>query len=59
MQSYSVSCRDSGSDCPGSFTTESKEELIEHVQLHASKAHGEPNLPAEEIEKMVKVAAPA
>ncbi|HEY5479069.1 MAG TPA: DUF1059 domain-containing protein [Gaiellaceae bacterium] len=59
MQSYSVSCKDSGMDCPGSFTTESKEELIEHVQLHASKAHGEPNLSAEEIKKMMKVASPA
>ena len=59
MQSYSVSCKDSGMDCPGSFTTESKEELIEHAQLHASKAHGEPNLSAEEIEKMMKGASPA
>ena len=59
MQSYSVSCKDSGTDCPGSFTTESKEELIEHVQLHARKAHGEKNLPAEEIEKLMKVATPA
>jgi predicted small metal-binding protein len=58
MTSYSVSCKDSGLDCPGSFTTESKEELIEHVQLHARKAHGESNLSAEQVERMVKVASP-
>jgi len=58
MQSYSVSCRDSGSDCPGSFTTESKEELIEHVQLHARKAHEKPDLSREDIEPAIKVATP-
>jgi len=38
---YSLACADTGADCPGSFTTEGKEELVEHVQLHAQRAHPE------------------
>jgi len=38
---YSLTCADSGADCPGSFTTASKDELMEHVQLHATHAHPE------------------
>jgi Protein of unknown function (DUF1059) len=30
---YSIRCADAGMDCPGSFTTETKEELIKHVEL--------------------------
>jgi predicted small metal-binding protein len=55
MKAYSLSCKDTGVDCPGSFTTESKEELIEHVKLHAKEAHGEPNLEPEEIEEWIEV----
>jgi predicted small metal-binding protein len=57
MKAYSVSCKDTGIDCPGSFTTESKEELITHVQLHAKEAHGEPDLTPEEIEEWIKVSS--
>ena len=39
MNAYTFTCRDSGLDCPGAFTSESKEELIEHVQFHAREAH--------------------
>ncbi len=59
MTTYSFSCSDTGAECPASFTIESKEELIEHVQLHARKAHGEPNLSREHVEAGIKVAAPA
>jgi predicted small metal-binding protein len=38
---YSLTCADTGANCPGSFTTESKDELLEHVQLHATHAHPE------------------
>jgi predicted small metal-binding protein len=58
MTAYTVSCRDTGADCPGSFTTESKDELVEHVQLHARKAHGKPDLSREDIEPAIKVATP-
>lgn len=36
---YKVSCADAGSDCPGSFTTATEEELMEIVHLHQSLAH--------------------
>ncbi|MFA7324203.1 MAG: DUF1059 domain-containing protein [Candidatus Nanopelagicales bacterium] len=36
---YSLTCADTGAQCPGSFTTEGKDELIEHVMLHAQRAH--------------------
>ena len=38
---YSLTCADTGADCPGSFTTETKDELLEHVQLHAQRSHPE------------------
>jgi len=38
---YSLTCADTGASCPGSFTTQSKDELLEHVQLHAERAHPE------------------
>jgi predicted small metal-binding protein len=36
---YKVSCADAGSECPGSFTTATEEELMEIVHLHQSLAH--------------------
>lgn len=38
---YSLTCADTGASCPGNFTTESKDELVEHVMLHADRAHPE------------------
>jgi len=38
---FSLACADTGADCPGSFTTEGKDELVEHVILHARTAHPE------------------
>jgi predicted small metal-binding protein len=38
---YSLACADTGADCPGAFTTESKEELMDHVQMHAQRVHPE------------------
>lgn len=36
-----VSCHDDfGSDCPAVFTTASVDELLTHVELHATKTHG-------------------
>ena len=58
MNAHTFACRDTGVDCPGSFTTESRDELIEHVQLHARKAHGKPDLSRGEIEPGIKVATP-
>ena len=41
---YSVACADAEVDCPGSFTTSTKEELIEHVIAHEKTAHPEVEL---------------
>ncbi len=56
MNAYSMSCRDAGIDCPGSFTTESKDELIKHVQLHDQEVHMK-GLTPEDIEQFIKVSA--
>jgi len=41
VMAYQLTCADTGAACPGSFTTENKEELVEHVMLHAERAHPE------------------
>lgn len=54
---YSISCADSGADCPGVFTTDSEDELMKHVQLHVAEAHPEmPTTPemAEQVKALVK-----
>ena len=38
---YSFACADMGADCPGAFTTESKDELLAHTELHVQQAHAE------------------
>ncbi len=52
---YSVTCADAGGDCPGQFTTESKEELIDHLEMHAQKAHPGLELTEEQVEALIKV----
>ncbi len=52
---YQLTCADTGADCPGSFTAATKEELMEHVKIHAQYAH--PDMqppPPEAIEQMIK-----
>jgi predicted small metal-binding protein len=50
---YSIRCADAGTDCPGSFTTETREELM-NVELHANEAHPELDLQPEQIEALVQ-----
>lgn len=40
---YSYACRDypGMESCPGAFTTETEDELLKVIELHASVAHGE------------------
>jgi predicted small metal-binding protein len=44
-------------DCPAEFTTDTQDELMQHVQLHAGIAHPDleitPEL-AEQIQKLVR-----
>ncbi len=55
---YTIACADAGMNCPASFTTESKEELFEHVMMHGAKKHPEvasnPDLGAQ-LEQLVRV----
>ena len=44
---YKVSCVDAGSTCPGSFTTETEDELMEIVHMHQQIAHPEINISTE------------
>jgi predicted small metal-binding protein len=46
---YSIRCADSGADCAGAFVTETEEELLQHVQMHASVAHPEMALTPEAV----------
>ncbi|MDO8309317.1 MAG: DUF1059 domain-containing protein [Actinomycetota bacterium] len=36
---YSLTCADTGADCPGAFTASTTEELGAHLQVHAQHAH--------------------
>jgi predicted small metal-binding protein len=51
---YSIRCADAGMDCPASFTTESKDELMKHVELHAQEAHPGLELEPEQLDALVK-----
>ena len=53
---YSIRCADVGTDCPGEFTTETKEELMKHVELHAQEAHPDLDIDPQQIEALVKEA---
>ena len=54
---YSIACGDMGVDCPGSFTTETRDELMEHATIHLKTAHSDMELNDEtmaEVEGIVK-----
>ncbi len=38
---FSFVCKDSGADCPGVFTVDMEDELMQHLQLHAKLSHPE------------------
>ena len=52
---YKVDYKDVGVDYPGSFTTERKEELMQHVEMHAKEAHPDLELSQEQVEVMAKI----
>jgi predicted small metal-binding protein len=37
--SFSIRCADSGADCPAVFTTQTEDELMDHIRVHAAAAH--------------------
>lgn len=56
---YSLACKDAGTNCPGAFTTESESELMEHIEMHARKAHPDMKLDdqaRQQIRQLVKTA---
>lgn len=53
---YKLTCAETGADCPFTVTTKTKEELMQHVAVHAQSAHPEmANKPPspETIEKLI------
>lgn len=51
---YSVTCADTGADCPGSFTTATKEELMEHLKVHIDSAHPGMEVSPEQVDQLIK-----
>lgn len=55
---FTIACADGGVSCPASFTTETKEELFQHVMMHGEKNHPEmiadPNAGAM-LEQLVRI----
>lgn len=54
---YSIACADMGVECPGSFTTETKDELMEHAVMHMKASHADIEVNDEsmaELEGLVK-----
>jgi predicted small metal-binding protein len=55
---YSIRCADTGADCSGAFTAETEDELMQHVQIHASVAHPDMELTPEtvaQVKSLVRV----
>lgn len=48
----SAACADLGMDCPGNFTVETEDELMQHLAMHASTAHPELELTPEVMEQL-------
>ena len=54
---YTVSCANFGANCPGSFTTESRDELKDHAVMHMERAHSDIEINEEfkaELEEQIK-----
>jgi predicted small metal-binding protein len=52
---YKLTCADTGAKCPFTVTTESREELVDHVKIHARVAHPDMTPPAPDVvEKLIK-----
>jgi predicted small metal-binding protein len=41
-----------GMDCPGNFTVETEDELMQHLGIHASTAHPELEMTPEKMDQM-------
>jgi predicted small metal-binding protein len=55
MMAYQLTCADTGAKCPFTVTTEGREELVEHVKVHARVAHPDMTPPPPEVvESLIK-----
>jgi predicted small metal-binding protein len=45
-----IACADLGNECQAVFTTDGADELMEHVALHAQRAHPDLELTPEVVE---------
>lgn len=46
---YSLACADTGGDCAFSVTTSTENELMQHVQMHATSAHPDMEMTPETV----------
>jgi predicted small metal-binding protein len=52
---YSAACADTGADCPGNFTVETKDELVEHLNIHLTESHPGFEMTSDEVDQLIKV----
>lgn len=52
---YTAACADTGADCPGNFTVETKDELVEHLTMHLAKSHPSVEMTSGEVDQIIKV----
>ena len=53
----SITCADTGADCPFSVRTAEESELMQHLQMHASTAHPDMEMSEEtmgQIKSLIK-----
>jgi predicted small metal-binding protein len=46
---YSLNCKDAGQDCDFAVTTQTEDELMQHVATHAAAAHPDMELTPETV----------
>jgi predicted small metal-binding protein len=51
----SITCSDTGADCPFSVRTAEESELMQHLQMHASTAHPDMEMNAETMAKVQSI----
>lgn len=51
---HSVTCADTGADCSGHFTTDTREELMQHLAVHVEASHPGLELSADQVDSLIK-----
>ena len=52
---YSITCVDAGEDCSFACTAPTQEELMQHIQMHASVGHPGMELTPEKVSQVQSV----